>query len=94
MTITGNTTLTGLPEGSYNLTVYAKDSARNIGTSETIYFSIDQKPKLEILGSSLPIEYGYALVIATVAVVTIAGYLFIKRFHRPKQNSTVILEGG
>jgi len=42
-TITGNTTLSGLPAGSHSLTVYAKDTAGNTGTSETIYFSLAQQ---------------------------------------------------
>ena len=90
VTITGNMTLTELSEGSHTITVYANDTAGNIGTSETVYFSIDQTPKLLILGSNLPMEYGYALVAATVIVAAIAGYLFLKILRRrPKQNATV-----
>lgn len=36
----GNTTLTDLPDGDHNVTVYAKDEAGNIGAPETIYFSV------------------------------------------------------
>jgi len=90
VTITGNMTLTELSEGSHTITVYANDTAGNIGTSETVYFSIDQTPKLLILGSNLPMEYGYAIVAATVIVAAIAGYLFLKILRRrPKQNATV-----
>jgi hypothetical protein len=39
--IAGNTTLTGLFDGTYTLTVSAKDAAGNVGTSETVYFAID-----------------------------------------------------
>jgi hypothetical protein len=39
--IAGNTTLTNLPYGEHNVTVYAIDMAGNIGTSETIYFSVE-----------------------------------------------------
>lgn len=45
VTITGNTTLSGLQNGSYNLTVYVTDSSGNIGASETIYFTVDKKPE-------------------------------------------------
>ena len=80
MTIIGNMTLTGLSEGSHNLTVYAKDTAENIGTSETVYFSIDQTPKLMIFGSNFPMKYGYALAgVIVVIIVAMAGYLFVKR---------------
>jgi hypothetical protein len=41
ITITGNTTLSGLANGDHNLTVYAKDKAGTVGTSETTYFSVD-----------------------------------------------------
>jgi N-acetylneuraminic acid mutarotase len=41
VTITGNTTLSGLPNGNHNLTVYATDQYGNTGTSETISFSVE-----------------------------------------------------
>lgn len=41
VTITGNTTLTGLPNGDHNVTVYATDEFGNTGVSETMYFSVD-----------------------------------------------------
>jgi len=44
MTIAGSTTLTGLSDGSHNLTVYANDTAGNTGASETIHFSIKTQP--------------------------------------------------
>jgi hypothetical protein len=40
VTIAGNTTLTGLPFGGHNMTVYAWDATGNIGASETITFTI------------------------------------------------------
>ena len=44
VTIAGNTTLTGLANGSHNVTVYAKDLAGNTGASKTVYFSIEPFP--------------------------------------------------
>ena len=41
VTVGGNTTLSGLSDGSHTLTVYAKDMAGNAGTSERVCFSID-----------------------------------------------------
>jgi len=41
VTIAGNTTLTELPNGAHNLTVYATDEFENTGASETVYFNID-----------------------------------------------------
>jgi hypothetical protein len=39
-TLYGNMTLTGLPNGEHNLTVYAWDDAGNVGSSETVTFTI------------------------------------------------------
>ena len=41
MTIAGNTTLVGLSNGLHTLTVYANDTVGNVGTSETISFTVD-----------------------------------------------------
>jgi hypothetical protein len=40
VTIAGNTTLTGLSSGLHNVTVYAWDMAGNVGSSETVTFTI------------------------------------------------------
>jgi len=45
-TITGDTTLSGLSDGSHSLIVYAKDTAGNTGASEIVYFTIEiQQPE-------------------------------------------------
>jgi len=45
ITITGNTTLTELAEGSHSILVYTNDTAGNMGTSETVFFTlIIEKP--------------------------------------------------
>jgi parallel beta-helix repeat protein len=41
VTITGNTTLNEVPNGSHNLTVHATDEFGNTGTSEIIYFRVE-----------------------------------------------------
>ena len=41
VTITGNLTLEGLLDGAHNLTLFATDAAGNIGSSETMYFTVD-----------------------------------------------------
>jgi N-acetylneuraminic acid mutarotase len=41
ITITGNTTLSGLSNGLHNVTVYARDKFENTGASETISFSVE-----------------------------------------------------
>jgi hypothetical protein len=42
VTITGNTTLTGLPNGLHSLEVYANDTCGNIGLDYT-YFTVDHQ---------------------------------------------------
>ncbi len=55
MTVYGNTTLTDLPMGSHKLVVYANDTYGNMGTSETIYFTIeDSFPKSLVIASAIP----------------------------------------
>jgi hypothetical protein len=44
VTIAGNTTLTSLADGSYNITVYATDGSGNVGASETFTFTVDTIP--------------------------------------------------
>ncbi len=50
VTITGNTTLPELSDGSHSLTVYANDTVGRFGTSETIYFAVDTVlPKISFI---------------------------------------------
>jgi hypothetical protein len=49
ITITGNTTLTGLSEGSHNVTVYAADLIDNIGVSHAVQFTVDFPPNISLL---------------------------------------------
>jgi hypothetical protein len=41
VTVAGNVTLTGVADGTHNITVYAADLAGNIGASENLYFSVE-----------------------------------------------------
>ena len=84
VTVNANTTLTDLPNGGHNITVYATDEAGNVGVSQTSYFEVDvQVPSL----APLPIEEPFptALVMASVITVTVVviGLLvyFKKRKH-------------
>ena len=65
VTITGNTTLTGLSDGSHNLIVYAKDTAGNTGASETIRFNIKTFPTTWIVA---------AIVIIVIVVAALLVY--------------------
>jgi parallel beta-helix repeat protein len=44
ITIAGNTTLTGLAEGSHEIVVYGTDLAGNVGTSNRVFFTVDATP--------------------------------------------------
>jgi N-acetylneuraminic acid mutarotase len=44
VTITTETPLTNLHQGTHNVTIYANDSLGNMGSSNTVHFSIDTQP--------------------------------------------------
>jgi len=69
VTITGNTTLSGLSSGLHNITVYAKDTFENMGTSETITFSIAE-------------PFPTTLVIASVASAVVVGAGLLVYFRK------------
>ncbi|MBM4400433.1 MAG: hypothetical protein FJ045_00620 [Crenarchaeota archaeon] len=76
VTITGNTTLSGLTSGLHNITVYAIDEFENTGASETIIFTIAEEPE--------PFPITLVAVASGVAVAIVgAGLLvyFKKRKH-------------
>jgi hypothetical protein len=56
VTLRGNTTLTGLIDGSHSLVIYANDTAGTMGTSPTVTFTIATPPKIRIL---LPLNLTY-----------------------------------
>jgi hypothetical protein len=74
VTITGNTTLSEMPNGAHNLTVYATDQFGNTGASETVHFNINA-----------PEPFPATLIAATAVslVATVTGLLiyFRKRSH-------------
>ncbi len=50
VTLTAETKLSGLSEGAHNVTIYANDSLGNMGSSNTVFFSVDTlPPNIEIL---------------------------------------------
>jgi N-acetylneuraminic acid mutarotase len=74
--ISGNTTLTGLPYGSHNLTVYATDAADNTGVSETINFTVAEETE------PFPTAPVAAASVAIVAVVGVGLLLYFKKRKR------------
>jgi hypothetical protein len=78
VTITGNTTISGLASGAHNITVYAKDEFENMGNSETVWFSVAE-------------PFPLAWIAAIVAIVVIGGaasvvYFAKARKTKPNQN--------
>ncbi len=79
ITISGNTTLSGLPIGKHNVTVYAQDSFGNVGESETINFTMamtDSFPTAVLLAASV----GVSVAIVVVGLI----YYSKKRRHNPQ----------
>jgi hypothetical protein len=74
VTIAGNTTLTGLPNGDHNVTVYAMDETGNIGASETIYFRVE-------------VPFPTALAVAPIASVAVIGVGFAVYFVKFKKRA-------
>lgn len=78
VTITGNTTLTGIPNGSHNIVIYANDTLGNMGASEAINFNVSQKTTLQA-GFVYPIAG-----VVTVGII-IAIVLVLKRRTKPNR---------
>ena len=72
--INGNITLTDLSNGLHNITIYARDMAGNIGTSETITFTIAQ-PKPEHFPTVLVATASGA----SVAIIGIGSLVYFKK---------------
>jgi len=82
VTITGNTTLTGLPSGPHNITIYANDTYGNMGASETLTFSIIEP--FPVAAVSVVLAVIAAVVVAAVCVV-----VYLKRRRRLDTNTNL-----
>jgi hypothetical protein len=77
--ITENTTLTNLPKGRHNITIYAKDEFETLGASETLSFDIDPPepfPALLVVAGSL--------AATAVAAVSAVGFLVYSKKRTTK----------
>ena len=72
VTIAGNMTLTGLPNGDHNVTIYVTDEAGNTGVSETIYFTVE-------VPEPFPIVLVAVASVATVAVLGVGLLFYFKK---------------
>ena len=72
MTIAGNTTLTGLSDGSHSIVIYSNDTLGNMGKSDTIFFEVNTED------STAPIVLSGVIVIAIGVGILV---YFKKRKH-------------
>jgi hypothetical protein len=79
VTVTGNTTLSGLTSGLHNVTVYVKDTFENTGASTTIIFSIAEEPE----------PSPTTLVVASAVSMAFIGVDLIVYFTKIKKNQSV-----
>jgi len=76
VSIRGNTTLTSLPNGEHNVTVYATDETGNTGASETINFNVAKLEPVELFPTTM--------VIATIASIAAIGVGLLVYFKKRK----------
>ena len=79
-TLYGNTTLTGLPIGEHNLTVYVWDVVGNLGVSETVVFNM-AKPEPEPELEPFPTAPVVAVSGASATVIGVGLFIYFKK-HR------------
>jgi len=76
-TLVGNSTLTDLPNGKHNVTLYATDLAGNVGVSETVYFDV----KVSEPFPTVPVA---AASVGVIAVGAVSG-LFLRHRKRHRE---------
>ena len=84
-TINGNVTLSGLEVGEHNLTVFAEDKAGNGGSSETLFFTVEEpiltsEPPLSV-DPNFSLYTGLALLIIILTLFAFFLFYFKKRKH-------------
>ena len=78
ITVEGNTTITDLPNGYHNLTVYATDETGNCNASETIYFTISKEDDASVFPDPTLLLVSAAII--TAIAITVVVYVW-KRKH-------------
>lgn len=76
VTISGNTTLTGLSNGQHNVTVYATDEFGNTGASDILFFNVDAQ---EFPVVPFPTEIVAATSGASVAAVGVGLLVYLRK---------------
>jgi len=77
VTVTGNTTLSTLSDGSHSLKVYAKDTAGNMGASEIICFSIETQQE----------EAFPTWIVAAMVIIAVVGATLLVYFSKVKKTT-------
>jgi parallel beta-helix repeat protein len=72
VTVSGNTTLTSLPDGSHRIRVYVEDEAGNIGVSVLVYFTVNTQQE------GFPVWILAAIGAVAIILVLVAGVYFLK----------------
>jgi parallel beta-helix repeat protein len=72
VTVTGNSTITGIPNGSHNLVVYANDTFGNMCSSETLTFSV-------AVAAPVPLVLVSAGLGIVVLVVGVGLFYYVKK---------------
>ncbi len=70
VTVAGNTTLSEMPKGEHNITVYVTDLSGNTGASEIVYFSVEVP---------FPLAPVAVVSVASVAVVGVGLLVYFKK---------------
>ena len=76
VTIVGNTTLSGLPDGTHSVTVFSEDRFGNVGVSETIAFRVTSEQTL------VTAIITAVCVTAVIATITLSVYFKKRHNHR------------
>jgi len=76
-----DTNLTGLSKGTHHLTVYAEDAFGNIGSSQTITFTIAKPESLETF-PTVPVAAVSAVSAAVAVVACVAVFLYSRERNR------------
>lgn len=85
VTAAGNRTLTGLSGGEHNLTVCARDTAGNIGTSTTIVFSVVKETEPELLTDVFSKTWVATAIGTAITLGSVLAFSYHTKAQRRKQ---------
>lgn len=85
--IDGNTTITGLSDGSHTLAVYVKDFANNTGTSETVYFCTDSQQPPPEEPFLVPLQWLVTALIIVFITGSTTGFVLGRTVEKKKRKA-------